>query len=318
MRSNSKSIALIVLLLSFVTTSNWCYGQDSAKSLIGRWDITMRSAKGEDFPSWLEVRKSGNSTLVGAFCGQFGSARPVSKISVDGGEFYFAIPPQWEKRTDDQVIAGSISGGKLSGTTTDESGKTIRWTGVRAPKLDRESKPTWGAPIELLNGKNLEGWRPLLPGVKNGWVVEDGLLYNKTPGQNIATEQKFGDFKLHAEFMYPQSSNSGIYLRGRYEAQIEDNYGGAANSHRIGGIYGHLTPSSNAAKKHGEWQTYDIELVGRKITVVLNGERVIDRAIIPGITGGALDSAEGEPGPIYLQGDHGPVWFRKLTITPAE
>ena len=289
----------------------------TSSSLIGRWDITMRSTAGDEFPSWLEVRKSGNSTLVGAFCGQFGSARPVSKVTVDGNSFYFAIPPQWEKRTDDQVITGELVGGKLSGTTTDEAGKTIRWTGVRAPELARASKPTWGEPIELINGKDLNGWKPLLANVKNGWVVEDGLLYNKTPGQNIATEQTFEDFKLHAEFKYPKGSNSGIYLRGRYEAQIEDNYGGEADSHRIGGIYGHLTPSSNAARKHDEWQTYDIELIGRKITVVLNGERVIDRATIPGITGGALDSAEGEPGPIYLQGDHGPVWFRKLTITPA-
>ena len=142
-------------------------------------------------------------------------------------------------------------------------------------------------------------------------------LYNKTPGNNLVSEQKFGDFKLHAEFRYPKGSNSGLYLRGRYEVQIEDNFGGEAESHRIGGIYGHLTPSSNAAKPHGEWQTYDITLVGRTITVVFNGERILDRQVIPGITGGAIDSNEAEPGPILIQGDHGPVEFRKLTLTPA-
>ncbi len=277
----------------------------------------MQGAKG-DFPSWLEVRKSGNSTLVGAFCGQFGSARPVSKVNFDGQRFYFSIPPQWENRKDDQVIVGTLASGKLSGTTTDENGDTLKWTGVAAPSLERKEAPTWDEPIELINGKNLQGWKPLLPGVENGWVVEQGVLYNESPGQNIATERKFEDFKLHAEFKYPKGSNSGIYLRGRYEVQIEDNFGGKADSHHIGGIYGHLTPSSNAAKQHDEWQTYDIELVGRRITVVLNGERVIDRATIPGITGGALDSNEGQPGPIYLQGDHGPVWFRKLTIWPEK
>ena len=134
----------------------------------------------------------------------------------------------------------------------------------------------------------------------------------------MVTKQKFTDFKLHAEFRYPKGSNSGVYLRGRYEVQVEDNYGKDPESHLIGGVYGFLTPSSNPAKKPGEWQTYDITLVGRTVTVLLNGERVIDRQVIPGITGGALDSDEGLPGPIMLQGDHGPVEFRKLTLTPAK
>jgi hypothetical protein len=83
-------------------------------------------------------------------------------------------------------------------------------------------------------------------------------------------------------------------------------------------MYGHLTPSVNSAKPAGEWQTIEITLVGRAVTIVLNGERVIDRATIPGITGGALDSHEGQPGPVLLQGDHGPIDFRKLTLTPAK
>ena len=141
---------------------------------------------------------------------------------------------------------------------------------------------------------------------------------NTTPGNDLVTEQKFTDFQLHAEFRYPPRSNSGIYLRGRYEVQIEDNYGEEPECHKIGGIYGFLTPSVNAAKKAGEWQTLDVTLVGRVVTVVLNGERIIDRQAIPGITGGALDSHEGEPGPIFLQGDHGPIEFRRLTLTPGE
>jgi hypothetical protein len=54
------------------------------------------------------------------------------------------------------------------------------------------------------------------------------------------------------------------------------------------------------------------------VTVVLNGERIIDRQTIPGVTGGALDSDEGSPGPILLQGDHGRVDFRKVILTPGE
>ena len=132
------------------------------------------------------------------------------------------------------------------------------------------------------------------------------------------TERKFTDFKLQAQFRYPRGSNSGIYLRGRYEVQIEDNHGEEPDSHKIGGIYGFLTPCTNAGKEPGEWQTVEVTLVGRTVTVVLNGERVIDRQAIPGITGGALECNEGEPGPIMLQGDHGSVEFRKLTLTPGD
>ncbi|MGH9328971.1 MAG: family 16 glycoside hydrolase, partial [Vicinamibacterales bacterium] len=64
--------------------------------------------------------------------------------------------------------------------------------------------------------------------------------------------------------------------------------------------------------------TYDITLVGRRVTVVLNGQTIVDDAEIPGITGGALDSKEDAPGPLMLQGDHGKVAFRKIILIPAE
>jgi hypothetical protein len=164
----------------------------------------------------------------------------------------------------------------------------------------------------------LTGWKPRSADDKNNWAVKDGVLVNAASGTDLVTQRKFTDFKLHTEYRYPKGSNSGVYLRGRYEVQIEDDHGTVADSHGSGGVYGFLTPSINAAKKAGEWQTLDVTLVGRTVTVVLNGERVIDRQVIPGITGGALDSDEGEPGPIFLQGDHGAVEFRNLSVTPAE
>ena len=82
----------------------------------------------------------------------------------------------------------------------------------------------------------------------------------------------------------------------------------------ISAVYGFLPPNAPASRGPGEWQTYDIPLVGRLVTVVFNGQTVICRSEIPGITGGALDSKEGEPGPIYLQGDHGPIEYRNITI----
>jgi hypothetical protein len=285
--------------------------------LVGRWDMIVQSPEG-DYPSWLEVRLSGYRTLVGSFVGQFGSARPIGRVEFENGRLRFSVPPQWEERKDDWHFVGQLEGNTLRGETTDEKGRRVTWTARRAPSLKRTSPPTWGQPIELINGKDLTGWKPRSSGVKNGWIVREGMLVNAEPGNDLITERKFTDFKLHAEFRYARGSNSGIYLRGRYEVQIEDNYGEEPDSHKIGGIYGFLTPSVNAGKQAGEWQTFDITLVGRVVTVVLNGERVIDRQTIPGITGGALDSDEGAPGPIMLQGDHGPIDFRRVTLTPSE
>jgi hypothetical protein len=286
-----------------------------AATVLGRWDLTVHGPQG-DYSSWLEVRRSGRS-LVGSFVGQFGSARPISRVEFEDGRVRFALPPQFEDRKDDLRFEGRLEGDTIQGETTDDKGRRLEWTARRAPALKRSSPPQWGEAIELFNGKDLTGWKPRHSGTKNGWTVKDGVLVNAKPGNDLITERKFTDFKLHAEFRYPPRSNSGIYLRGRYEVQIEDNYGQEPECHGIGGVYGFLTPSVNAAKKAGEWQSMDITLVGRVVTILFNGERVIDRQAIPGITGGALDSDEGAPGPILLQGDHGPVEFRKLTLTPG-
>jgi hypothetical protein len=284
--------------------------------IIGRWDVTVQ-VQGGSYPSWFEIKKSGYTTLVGSFVGQFGSARPIGKVEFDNGRLRFVVPPQWEKRKDDQVFEGRLDGEEIHGMTTDDKGRAAIWIARRAPDLKRPQPPSWGEPVALFNGRDLTGWKPRDAGKPSGWVVRDGLLSNAKPGNDLVTEAKFTDFKLHAEFRYPKGSNSGVYLRGRYEVQIEDNYGWEPECHIIGAVYGFLTPSVNAAKKPGEWQTFDVTFVGRTVTVELNGERIIDRQAIPGITGGALDSDEGSPGPIMLQGDHGPIDFRKVTLTPA-
>ena len=258
------------------------------------------------------------TTLVGSFVGRFGSARPISRVEFADGRVHFALPPQWESRKDDLDFEGKLEGDALHGETTDDAGKRVAWTARRAPSLERSKPPTWADPVELFDGKDLAGWKPRSADVKSRWEVRDGLLTNTAASVDLVSERKFTDFQLHAEFRYPAGSNSGIYLRGRYEVQIEDDYGEAPDSHRIGGVYGFLTPSVNAAKKAGEWQTLDITLVGRTVTVLLNGERIIDRQVIPGVTGGALDSDEGSPGPILLQGDHGPIDFRRVTLTPGK
>ena len=187
------------------------------------------------------------------------------------------------------------------------------------------ASPKWGAPVQLLNGRDLKGWKLRAEKNPGCWTIEDGAMTNSKGCVDIISDAKFMDFKVRLEFKMAepavnggQRSNSGIYLRGRYEVQIQDDFGKPAESHGAGGLYGFLTPTANAIRKAGEWQTYEITLIGRQLTVVLNGKTIIDRQEIPGITGGAIDSAEGTPGPLMLQGDHGKVWFRNIVVTPVK
>lgn len=314
-RQNMNRRVLAMVTASLLTLIAIAGAQDKSSSIIGRWDVTVHGTDG-DYPSWFEVSRSGHKSLVGSYVGQFGSARPVSKVEFESGKMRFTVPPQWEERNTDVTYKGQVEGEIIRGETTNDKGETIRWEARRAPTLDRKPTNSWGPPIELFNGRDLTGWKPQLSNRKNGWMVKDGVLTNAEPGNNLMTAQQFNDFKIHVEFRYPKGSNSGLYLRGRYEVQIEDNSGQETDSHRIGGVYGFLTPSLNAAKPAGEWQTLDVTLIGRQVTVILNDQRIIDRQSIPGITGGALDSHEAESGPILIQGDHGPVEYRKLTLTP--
>ena len=306
---------LLPLALSVLVVSTSNAQEKISPSLEGRWDITIHNKDGKELPSWLEIGHSGNRTLVGRFVYAFGSARPISKINFDKNNFSFAIPPQWEPGTDDMKFEGVLTGDSLTGTMVYTDGKKYYWTGVHAPLLKRSGEPVWGKPVNLFNGKDLSGWHAL---GANQWLAVDGILRNPKSGSNLVSDQSFTDFKLHIEFKYPKGSNSGIYLRGRYEVQIEDSKGMEPLPDLFSAIYGFLPPNEMAAKDAGEWQSYDITLFGRMVTVVANGKTVISKQVIPGITGGALNSKEAEPGPLLIQGDHGPIEFRNIVIIPAK
>jgi len=282
--------------------------------IIGRWDLTVQGPKGA-YPSWFEVTLSGTRTLVGRFVGAGGSARPISRVDFSNGSVHFAIPPQWEKETSDLVVDATLAGDGLEGTLVTPAGERHRFTGRRSPSLRRSDAPAWGKPVSLFNGKDLTGWTTF--GGTSQWTAEAGILKNVKSGANLVTAAKFTDLKLHVEVNCPKGSNSGIYLRGRYEVQVEDSADPEPRLVDMGSIYGFLVPNENASKGPDSWQTLDITLVGRRVSVVLNGKTIIGDQTIPGITGGALDSDEGAPGPIYLQGDHGPVQYRNLLVTPA-
>jgi len=300
---------------------------ESDSPLIGKWDLTINMTADQienlglfrhglmsssGFPGWLEVKLSGLSTLVGYYVGYEGSARPVAEVKYNANEdkYHFTIPPQWMD-IDDLYFEFTLKDDKLSGYQM-LNGNKLEWTGVRAPSLKREEPPIWGNPVNLIT-ENMERW--IIP-ENNKFQMIDGVMVNTESGGNLISNQKFNDFKLSVEFRYPAGSNSGIYLRGRHEIQIEDSKG-RTDIVSIGGVYGFIKPAVYAAKKPGEWQTYEITLVGRHVTVVLNGIEIISNRPIPGITGGSLDSNEGEPGPFMIQGDHGPVEFRKFVVTPS-
>jgi hypothetical protein len=159
----------------------------------------------------------------------------------------------------------------------------------------------------------------------NAWKVEDGVLRNdavQEPGKhksyaNLRTEREFEDFNLTLEFRVPKDGNSGVYLRGIYEVQVADSFGHKNDWHNCGALYSRILPSENVSKPAGEWQSFDLTLVDRHLTVIHNGIKTIDNQPVLGCTGGALWSDESKPGPIYLQGDHDSVDYRNMVLRPV-
>ena len=221
MKKSTFILTLIFIVQSIFLNVCFAQSQPSNESIEGKWDITvMMGSTGR--ASWLEIKHSGIKTLVGHFVGDGGSARPISQVFYKDGKMSFHIPPQWENNDNELYVEGELKNGKLIGTMKMPNGNIFSWEGVRAPKLWRDKEPVWGTPIQLFNGKNLNGWNVM---GENQWIVENGVLKSPHSGSNIKTEKTFSDFKLHIEFKYPQESNSGVYLRGRYEVQSIDCYG---------------------------------------------------------------------------------------------
>lgn len=210
-----------------------------------------------------------------------------------------------------------------------DNGRGLRreeFSGKRIPALPPApdlAKVKFGEAIALLNGRDLTGWRLVEQSAANGWSVENGVLINrpdKKSGKhygNLRTDREFEDFDLKLEFNVPKNGNSGVYLRGIYEVQVSDSFGRPLDSHNLGGIYSRITPRVAAEKPAGEWQTLDMTLVNRHVTVILNGKTIIDNQPLLGCTGGALWSDESRPGPIYLQGDHEAVDYRNIVLRPV-
>jgi len=318
-------VAWSTMLVSLILSAGATHGAEltstnkpaaaKTNAFLGRWDLTVRTAD-KQLPSWLEMGEE-KGALKARFVGRWGNARPLARVQLKDGELLFISPKEEEGSKTDLVFQGTLQGTVLAGSAKGPDGIAWLWTGKRAPALPRPLAVQWGAPLSLFNGKDLKGWRFDNPTKASSWQVQNGTLVNAGAGANIITEQKFQNFKLHIEVNCPAKANSGVYLRGRYEVQIEDDSLSEPPNHHMGAVYGYLAPDPEQPRQPGTWQTFDITLLGRYVTVVQNGQTIIDDKEIPGITGGALDSHEVSPGPIYLQGDHGGIAYRNILLTPA-
>lgn len=291
-------------------------GSREASAYLGRWDLTVRTPT-RRVPSWIEISYD-HGRIEGLMVGLWGHATPTGEIRIKEGHMELAIPKD-EGFPDGTQLHGRIIGGELVGTAMTPDGASWPWTGHPAPSLGRTGVPKWGKPIPLFDGRDLAGWTFADPTQASAWSVASGTLVKHGRGSEIVTTSKFRDFKLHVEFNCGPMANSGVYLRGRYEVQVETNAAQEPPNRRLGAIYGFIAPNPALRSMSNVWQSYDITLVGRTVTVVHDGRTIIDHREIPGVTGGALNTDESSPGPIYLQGtEDGQVAFRNIVITPAE
>jgi hypothetical protein len=288
----------------------------------GRWDITTTSQP-RPRAMWLELTGMGSANPAGKFVSAYnGDMNKVDTIAVENGElrFSFNLPARNGKAAGPSpVYRARLVNGRLEGAIEPAGeGQPVKFTGVRSPAISDKDDGSWkdGKPVELFNGKDLTGWQALNPGAEMKWSVQDGVLRNAPPTTDIISRQNFWNFKLHVEFRIVEHSNSGIGLRGRYEIQILEDYGRPPNSHSAAALYSRVPPAVNASKPAGEWQNYDIRLVGRTLTVVHNGTKVLDKVEVDGLTAIANNADESEPGPFIVQGDHSYVEIRKFTVTP--
>ena len=285
----------------------------------GRWLI-----RGDNEPRilawWLEVKGAGTASPGGSFVTAYGGDRNIiNDMTIREGELRFSFERTRRDPAGRETVVyrARLEGERLRGVyeVTDGSRPPMKWIGWRAPVLPEKDDGWWkeGRPVLLFDGHGMDAWES-----NQGWTVQDGLLRNTGRVRDLVTKDKFWNFRLQIEYRISPRSNSGIGLRARYEVQIVDDYGRAPNSHSNGALYSRIAPRVNASKPAGEWQTYDIRLIGREVSVKLNDEPIIDRQEIEGLTAIAIDPEEDKSGPILLQGDHGPIEFRRIVLTLLE
>lgn len=329
--SAKRPLFSLIICATCLGSSLTLYAADSP--FLGRWALTLPNGAA----GWLGV-ETNDGAMSGSILWGNGSAVPVTSVKVEGDRLLvYRVSEEKRKDADGnemkfevtETITGTLSGDDLILVTekAKSDGKRFdhaEFKGFRIkalpPKPDLAAVK-FGEPVSLFNGKDLSGWRLINPDADNGWSVRDGILTNRVVKDmhfgNLRTDASYEDFNLKLEVRTMEESNSGVYLRGIYEIQIAETFGKPVDSHNMGALYGRITPAIAAEKPIGEWQTLDITLVDRFLTVVLNGKTIIDNQPVLGCTGGALTSDEFKPGPIFLQGDHTDIDYRNIVLHPV-
>ncbi len=345
MKTYFYSFHLIVMSLFFTcyetAAQQTTVQKNGIDTFIGQWTIDINGGS----VGWIEVRREANF-INGDILWGGGSVLPVSNIFVATGNVLIiqrannvvrtrdeknnplltGVVTDWLEivRDGEDKIKGILLRPRRNGLGVDSTSFIGKKLPPVPPATDLSSVK-YGKPLVLFNGKNLDGWRLINPKQKNGWKVVDGTLLNDPvqPAEgphisfgNLRTEDIFEDFNLKIEVNVPAGSNSGVYLKGMYEIQVSDSYQKELDPHNMGALYSRIKPSVNAEKPAGEWQSLDINLCQRHLTVILNGIKIIDNQPVYGPTGGAIISDVFSAGPIYLQGDHGKVSYRNIVLTP--
>ena len=201
----------------------------------------------------------------------------------------------------------------------------------------------------LFNGKNLDGWfghgtkdprtlwkmspeeleahkEKTREDIRKHWSVENGELVNDGKGLYLTTNKDYGDFELHLEYKTVPRADSGIYLRGCPQVQIWDStekgkfkLGADKGS---GGLWNNSKgapgkdPSKKMDKPFGEWNKFEITMIGERVTVIMNGEKVVDNAVMENF----FDRKNPifEKGPIQLQTHGGEIRWRNVFIREIE
>jgi hypothetical protein len=313
-------------------------GYSAENAFVGDWALTIPGGAA----GWLGVEHAGGQLKASMLWG-WGSVFPLESATLEGNQLRLTHDYTVQRKNADgkrtkttltEVITCTVDGDemKLESVKPKENGQgedRAEFSGRRQPPLPPApnlKKVKFGKAIRLFDGKDLSGWRLTDPNAVSGWSVKDGLLVNNPEQQegkphknygNLRTDAEFEDFNLRVEVRVDKGQNSGVYLRGIYEVQVDDSYGKGLDSHNMGAVYSRIPPRLSAEKPPGEWQTMEITLLDRHVTVILNGKRIIDNQPVRGCTGGALWSDVTRSGPIYLQGDHTGIEYRSLVLRPA-
>ena len=285
---------------------------DPYAAILGVWNTSESAPMRPPFLS-LEIGRTGNGDVRVMVQPLAGAPELAQAVTWDGSRLAFSLPGGWVGRR----------------IHLDWNGRWFHWSDVRdrhgrgpaiarAPRLATPEPRGWKPSRALFDALSLTGWAHRPGYGDDAWTVRDGALVHTTDVRgDLVSLQHFRNFRLSLEFRLQPLADTGVHLRGRYEIQLTTLPPEDSSEKRSGSIYGRLAPIDAVRVLPGRWHRLDVTLLGRRLWAAIDGETIHDGALVPGVTGDALDAAESAPGPIMLQGLTGECAFRNIVLTPA-